>query len=142
MFVLLLVFWFIVIFIRTRKNFLSFVLLMSQVTTTGLSLRAYDSFVLFIVLAKVLFVVIFLLNHLLLLINKKMGISNTLLMWVSQLEDKMEFVFMFSIAILLMVLFRPWRKGSVVVDFKEKIIFFIYGVLLVVGYIRDRGFTF
>jgi len=115
---------------------------MSQVTTTGLSLRAYDSFVLFIVLAKVLFVVIFLLNHLLLLINKKMGISNTLLMWVSQLEDKMEFVFMFSIAILLMVLFRPWRKGSVVVDFKEKIIFFIYGVLLVVGYIRDRGFSF
>jgi hypothetical protein len=105
----------------------------------SLSLRAYDSFVLFIVYAKVIFVLIYLLNYFLLFVNKEFGISNTLLMWVSQLEDNMEFVFMLSIAILLMILFRPWKKGPVVVDLKEKLIFFIYGILLVVGYIRDRG---
>lgn len=110
---------------------------MNQITS--LSLRAYDSFVLFIVMSKVFFVFIFILNHLLILIDKNMAINNTFMLWISQFEDKMEFIFMFSIAILMIIVFRPWRKGVVVVDVKEKITFFIYGILLIVGYIRDRG---
>ena len=52
-------------------------------------------------------------------------------------QDKMEHLFIVSMGILMMILFFPHTKGQVCVDGHTKLFLYIFGILSVLGIIKN-----
>jgi hypothetical protein len=99
-------------------------------------IRLYDNYVLFIIVVKVLFLLAVVLDALLNFLSVKINVNKQFLSFMDSLKKNLDFVFILSVAVLLMIVFRPRRDGRIEVDFKERIIFFVYGILLIIDNLK------
>jgi hypothetical protein len=90
---------------------------------------AWDSFVVFIIFVKILFV-LFSALEIYFDIEKKEGSawSNWDLYW----KDRLEFIFIISMSIVCIVLFNPFSKGALVVDNHVRVLLFVYGFIILI----------
>ena len=90
---------------------------------------AWDSFVVFIIFVKICFV-LFAALEIYYKIEKKEGTawSNWALYW----KERLEFVFIISMAIVCIILFNPFSKGSLVVDDHVRLLLFVYGFIILI----------
>jgi len=99
-------------------------------------IRLYDNYVFFIIVVKVLFLLAVVLDALLNFLSVKINVNKQFLSFMDSLKKNLDFVFVLSVAVLLMIVFRPRRDGRIEVDFKERIIFFVYGILLIIDNLK------
>lgn len=89
----------------------------------------YDYFVVFIILIKVLFVVLS--ASLLYLKIKDEGKSQTETMKnISYWKERVEFIFIANMSILLCYLFYPRREKPIAIDNEARILLYVYGLLI------------
>lgn len=89
--------------------------------------NSYDFFIVFIFLVKILFM-IFAAWHIYLIETGKgkSELSNKLIYW----KDRMEFLFIISMAILCIYLFKPFSK--IPIDGEARLLLFVFGWLILI----------
>ena len=90
---------------------------------------AFDSFVVFIIVVKVFFV-IFAAIELYYKFEKKTDSSWS--KWALYWKERTEFIFIVSMAILCIVLFNPFSRGVLVIDHHVRILLFVYGFIILI----------
>jgi len=88
----------------------------------------YEKFISFLILLKVLFVILALLHF----YNHTTGRANSqedknIVYW----KDRIEFVFTIGMALLLLYVFSPKRRDTQVITKETKILFFMFGFVLI-----------
>jgi len=90
---------------------------------------AWDSFIVFIIIVKILFVV-FAALEIYYKVEKKQDTvwSNWALYW----KERLEFIFIISMAIVCIILFNPFSKGPLVLDEHVRLLLFVYGFIILI----------
>ena len=86
----------------------------------------FDSFVVFIILVKVLFF-IFSVLEILIEFKKIDSVNEDLILYW---KVRMEFIFVICMAIVCIFLFNPFYGGTLVVDYHVRYLLFIYGFII------------
>jgi uncharacterized membrane protein YiaA len=90
---------------------------------------AWDSFVVFIIFVKVLFVVFSALEIYYKVEKKENSAwSNWALYW----KERLEFIFIISVSLLCIVLFNPISSGALVIDYHVRFLLFVYGFIILI----------
>jgi hypothetical protein len=90
---------------------------------------AWDSFVVFIIFVKICFV-LFAALEVYYKVEKKEGTAWA--EWALYWKERLEFVFIISMAIVCIVLFNPISKGTLVVDDHVRLLLFVYGFIILI----------
>ena len=87
-------------------------------------------FILFIFTVKILFVLLAAI-HLFKILGKKKGtkMDETIVYW----KDRLEFIFIVSMAILAMILFNPFNKKPIIMDSHSQFLFFVFGIIIFIS---------
>ena len=56
--------------------------------------------------------------------------ENPIVEWIEYWNERLEFIFIISMAIICIVLFNPFYKGTLVVDRHVQVLLFIYGFII------------
>jgi amino acid transporter len=90
---------------------------------------AWDSFVVFIIFVKTLFVVLAALDIYFKVEKKEDSVWGK---WVVYWKDRLEFIFIISMSIICIVLFNPITSGALVVDGHVRFLLFVYGFIILI----------
>ena len=93
---------------------------------------AFEAFLYFILIVKILFLI----SMLLALYASHKGTQSQAQKY-ENFQDKMEHLFIISMGILMMILFFPHTKGQVCVDGHTKLFLYIFGIVSVLGIIKN-----
>ena len=88
--------------------------------------RKYDAFVAFIILNKLLFMICAILGF---YFKPDTTIGKSLAFW----KDHLEFIFIAGMAILTLIIFRPFQNGNINITPHEQFLFFIYGIIILIN---------
>jgi len=89
----------------------------------------FDSFVVFIIIIKVLFI-IFAGMEIYFKIEDKLNTPMSL--WAKYWKERLEFIFIISMAIICIVLFNPYYSGVLVIDRHVRLLIFLYGIIILI----------
>ena len=93
-------------------------------------MNGFDKYVMFVFFFKILFVILAIL-HLYFKVNGKSGLETDkkIVFW----KERVEFVFIFLMAFMLMYLFYPRSTKPIILDFESKVLLFVFGVITLIG---------
>jgi len=93
-------------------------------------MEGFDKYVMFVFLFKILFAILAI-SHLYLKVKGKAGseTDKKIVYW----EERVEFVFIFLMSLMLMYLFYPRSTKPIVIDFETKVLLFVFGVITLIG---------
>lgn len=92
-------------------------------------MNKYNMYVIFIILIKVGFILLSLINVYLKIKGKEhTEIYNNILFW----KERLEFIFTFLMSILLIYTFGPWCVQPIKIDKETQILFYLFGFVLIV----------
>ena len=89
-------------------------------------MRKYDAFINFIILVKLLVVICVILEF---YFKPESLIGKIFLFW----KDRLEFIFVACMAILTLIIFRPFNNGSIIITPHEQFLFFVYGIIILIN---------
>ena len=96
----------------------------------GLGRRALFYFVAFLFIVKILFAILAIVHIYFKRTGKKdTQISETILFW----KERLEFIFIIGVSLLLMIFFFPGRKIQMEPTFEMRFLFFVYGIIILVN---------
>jgi L-asparagine transporter-like permease len=89
----------------------------------------YTAYITFIILVKILFI-IFAISHLYFRAkgNEGSDLDKKVVFW----KDRMEFVFIFLMSMLLIYLFNPRKDRPILIDKETKILLYLFGFILLI----------
>jgi len=83
-------------------------------------------FISFIFTIKILFIIFAIIHYYLIITHKPdNAFSQNIVYW----KERLEFIFMISMAILTVVLFRPFNTKPIMIGAEERFLFFVYGII-------------
>jgi hypothetical protein len=90
----------------------------------------FDKYVIFTFLFKVLFAVLAGL-HLYFKVKGKAGseTDKKIVYW----QERVEFVFVFLMSLMLIYLFYPRSTKPIIIDFETKVLLFVFGIIILIG---------
>jgi uncharacterized BrkB/YihY/UPF0761 family membrane protein len=93
-------------------------------------MNGFDKYVMFVFFFKILFVILAIL-HLYFKVKGKSGLETDkkIVFW----KERVEFVFIFLMAFMLMYLFYPRSTKPIIIDFETKVLLFVFGVITLIG---------
>ena len=93
-------------------------------------MNGFDKYVTFVFFFKVLFAILAL-SHLYLKVKGKAGSATDkkIVYW----EERVEFIFIFLMSLMLMYLFYPRSTKPIIIDFETKVLLFVFGVITFIG---------
>ena len=96
----------------------------------GLGRRALFYFVTFLFIVKILFAILAI-TH---IYFKRTGKDDTKMdEFVSFWKERLEFVFIIGVSLLLMIFFFPGRKIQMEPTFEMRFLFFVYGIIILIN---------
>ena len=89
----------------------------------------FDKYVIFTFLFKVLFAILAV-SHMYLKVKGKAGseTDKKIVYW----EERVEFIFIFLMSLMLMYLFYPRSTKPIIIDFETKLLLFIFGIIILI----------
>lgn len=89
----------------------------------------YSIYIFFIVLIKIIFICLSIYS----IILRKKGEEKTnkyskIIFW----KDRIEFIFIIAMALLLIYLFNSYNKNTKCVDYETRILLFLFGIILII----------
>jgi len=86
------------------------------------------SFVLFIFIVKILFVLFAIIHFYLMHTGKNMNseFAQSIVYW----KERLEFIFMISMAILTVYIFRPFNSSPITIGTEARFLFFVFGIIV------------
>jgi hypothetical protein len=87
----------------------------------------FDSFVVFIIAVKILFAIFAGIE----IYNKYEG-NKDWYEWAAYWKERTEFIFIISMSLICIVLFNPVYKDALVVDRHVRLLFFVYGIIILI----------
>ena len=93
-------------------------------------MEKFNMYITFIVLIKVGFVILAI-SHLYLKIKGKADskTDKKIVYW----EERVEFVFIFLMSLMLMYLFYPRSTKPIIIDYETKLLLFVFGIITIIG---------
>jgi hypothetical protein len=83
-------------------------------------------FISFIFIIKILFIIFASIHYYLIITHShNTSLSQNIVYW----KERLEFIFMVSMAILTIVLFRPFNNKPIMIGTEERFLFFVYGII-------------
>lgn len=92
-------------------------------------MKIYDYFVIFVIITKIIFVILALLL-LSLKINHGEAPETPFMKNISFWKERVEFIFITNMSILLTYLFYPFREKPIAIDSHARTFLFVYGLLI------------
>jgi hypothetical protein len=92
-------------------------------------MERFNMYILFIIFVKIGFVILAI-SHLYLKIKHKTDseIDKKIVFW----KDRLEFIFIILMACLLIYIFNPRNDRSILIDYETKILFYLFGFILLI----------
>jgi hypothetical protein len=92
-------------------------------------MERFNMYILFIIFVKIGFVILAI-SHLYLKIKHKTDseIDKKIVFW----KDRLEFIFVILMACLLIYIFNPRNDRSILIDYETKILFYLFGFILLI----------
>ena len=88
--------------------------------------NTYYPFIYFIFTIKILFIIFAIIHYYLIYTHNNNTIfAKNIIYW----KERLEFIFIISMSILTISLFRPYNNISIMIDYNERLLFFIYGII-------------
>ena len=105
-------------------------------------MKYFDMYITFAFFVKILFIILALINILLKLKGKR---DSKLDIIIQYWKERVEFVFVTSMAILMIYLFMPKTNRVYMIDKETKFLFFLFGIILLItakwdDFIRESKF--
>jgi surface polysaccharide O-acyltransferase-like enzyme len=92
-------------------------------------MKPYHIFISLIIIVKVIFVVLALINHYLKFTNQKdSSLGSQIEFW----KSRVEFVFIFLMSLLLIYLFNPRMDRKAMINKETEVILFMFGIVLII----------
>ena len=93
-------------------------------------MEGFDKYVTFVFFFKILFVILAVL-HLYYTVKGKADSEKDkkIVFW----KERIEFVFIFLMSLMLMYLFYPRSTKPIIIDFETKLLLFVYGIIILIG---------
>ena len=92
-------------------------------------MKYFDIFILFIFIVKIAFITLAVTDiYLKIKGNGKTNLANKIKYW----KERVEFVFVILMALLLIYLFSPRANRSSMIDYETKILFYLFGIVLLI----------
>ena len=90
----------------------------------------FSNYVILVILIKVVFVILAV-SHLFLKIKGKADseTDKKIVYW----KERVEFVFIFLMSLMLMYLFYPRSTKPIIIDFETKVLLFVFGIITLIG---------
>jgi uncharacterized BrkB/YihY/UPF0761 family membrane protein len=90
----------------------------------------FDKYVILIFIFKILFTILAGL-HLYFKVKGKSGLETDkkIVFW----KERVEFLFIFLMALMLMYLFYPRSTKPIIIDFETKVLLFVFGIITLIG---------
>jgi len=92
-------------------------------------MNKYDIYITFIIIIKVLFLILTIVHAFLKAKNKENSILNKKIVYW---KERLEFVFILSMSLLLIFIFNPRKDRSKYLDYETKILFYLFGFILII----------
>lgn len=89
----------------------------------------FDIYIYFIILVKILFVLLIVASKHAVNSKKDPKTIATLTLW----KERMEFIFIVTMALLCIVVFNPFRSGPFVLQNHVRVLLFIYGFIILLN---------
>jgi hypothetical protein len=96
----------------------------------GLGRRVLFYFVTFLFIVKILFAILAVVHIYLKRTGKEDSKMNE---FVAFWKERLEFVFIIGVSLLLIIFFFPWRKIQVEPTFEMRLLFFFYGIIILIN---------
>lgn len=89
----------------------------------------------FLVTFAIIIKVIFLLAAILFYVNQtlKINMDDNLLLNAIKLKDKSEFIYQITVALLIIIIFNPWYNNMRFISKEITILFFIFGIIIIIS---------
>lgn len=93
-------------------------------------MEGFDKYVTFVFFFKILFVILAVL-HLYYTVKGKADSEKDkkIVFW----KERIEFVFIFLMSLMLMYLFYPRSTKPIIIDFETKLLLFVFGIIILIG---------
>ena len=90
-------------------------------------MKYFDMYISFVFIIKIVFIILAIMH----IYNKAKRKANTpqdkkILFW----KDRVEFIFIFMMSLLLIYLFNPRYNKPIVLDYETKLLLFLFGIIL------------
>jgi len=99
-------------------------------------MTALDTFIFFIFFIKIIFIILVIIGKITLHKNNEVLYRNVMV-----LKDKFENIFLLSVSLLCMYVFFPRRKIPLTITFEMQLLFFVYGILVLIDLIVNSTFV-
>jgi|LakMenEpi03Aug12_release.lakeMendotaPanAssembly.Ray.scaffolds.fasta_scaffold637799_1 hypothetical protein len=86
------------------------------------------SFIIFVFIVKILFVVLAAIHFYLMHTGKNM--NNDFAKGVVYWKERLEFIFMISMAFLTVYIFRPYNSAPITIGTEARFLFFVFGIIV------------
>lgn len=93
-------------------------------------MEAFDKYVIFVFLFKILFAILALLHLYFVVKGKAQSKTDKK---VEYWKERVEFVFIALMSFMLIYLFYPRSTKPIVIDYETKLLLFIYGIIILIG---------
>lgn len=101
----------------------------------------YSLYILFVIILKIIFITLSIYS---IILRRKNETKTTKYLKVIYWKDRIEFIFIASMALLLIYLFNPYNKlnsNNKCIDNKTRILLFLFGIILIITAKWDLFFT-
>lgn len=93
-------------------------------------MELFDKYVMLVFLFKILFAILAIL-HLYFVFKGKANSEKDIK--VEYWKDRVEFVFVALMSLMLLYLFYPRSTKPIIIDFETKLLLFVYGIIILIG---------
>ena len=92
-------------------------------------MERFDKYVIFVFFFKILFVILAVL-HIYFIVKVKTNYKTykKIVFW----KERVEFIFIFLMSIMLMYMFYPRSTKPIIIDFETKLLLFIFGIIILI----------
>lgn len=93
-------------------------------------MERFDKYVIFVFFFKILFVILAVL-HIYFIVKGKTNskTDKKIVFW----KERVEFIFIFLMSIMLMYMFYPRSTKPIIIDFETKLLLFVFGIITLIG---------